>query len=134
MLVNNAGFSIWGPTEKTTVEDFDALFAGNVRAPYLLVGAFVHLLPREVQHRPPLHRQHIAPNAVTVELPAARVPREPVRFDRDAHAGVGEVDAVAADLVLHNRRGEAGLAQDAQEARLQHALRDGRRARVDQPL
>jgi NAD(P)-dependent dehydrogenase (short-subunit alcohol dehydrogenase family) len=40
VLVNNAGFSIWGPTEKTTVEDFDAMFAANVRAPYLLVGAF----------------------------------------------------------------------------------------------
>jgi NAD(P)-dependent dehydrogenase (short-subunit alcohol dehydrogenase family) len=40
VLVNNAGFSVWGPTEKTTVEDFDALFASNVRAPYLLVGAF----------------------------------------------------------------------------------------------
>jgi NAD(P)-dependent dehydrogenase (short-subunit alcohol dehydrogenase family) len=40
VLVNNAGFSIWGPTEKTTVEDFDAMFASNVRAPYLLVGAF----------------------------------------------------------------------------------------------
>jgi NAD(P)-dependent dehydrogenase (short-subunit alcohol dehydrogenase family) len=40
VLVNNAGFSIWGPTEKTTAEDFDALFASNVRAPFLLVGAF----------------------------------------------------------------------------------------------
>jgi NAD(P)-dependent dehydrogenase (short-subunit alcohol dehydrogenase family) len=40
VLVNNAGFSIWGPTEKTTVEDFDAIFASNVRAAYFLVGAF----------------------------------------------------------------------------------------------
>ena len=40
VLVNNAGFSIWGPTEKTTAADFDAMFASNVRAPYLLVGAF----------------------------------------------------------------------------------------------
>jgi NAD(P)-dependent dehydrogenase (short-subunit alcohol dehydrogenase family) len=40
VLVNNAGHSMWGPTEKTTVEDFDAIFASNVRAPYLLVGAF----------------------------------------------------------------------------------------------
>ena len=40
VLVNNAGFSIWGPTEKTTVEDFDAMFASNVRAPFLLVGEF----------------------------------------------------------------------------------------------
>jgi NAD(P)-dependent dehydrogenase (short-subunit alcohol dehydrogenase family) len=40
VLVNNAGHSVWGPTEKTTVEDFDAMFASNVRAAYLLVGAF----------------------------------------------------------------------------------------------
>jgi NAD(P)-dependent dehydrogenase (short-subunit alcohol dehydrogenase family) len=40
VLVNNAGHSIWGPTEETSVEDFDALFASNVRAPYLLVAAF----------------------------------------------------------------------------------------------
>jgi NAD(P)-dependent dehydrogenase (short-subunit alcohol dehydrogenase family) len=40
VLVNNAGHSIWGPTEKTTAADFDAMFASNVRAPYLLVGAF----------------------------------------------------------------------------------------------
>jgi NAD(P)-dependent dehydrogenase (short-subunit alcohol dehydrogenase family) len=40
VLVNNAGFSIWGPTEKTTGEDFDAMFVSNVRAPFLLVGAF----------------------------------------------------------------------------------------------
>jgi NAD(P)-dependent dehydrogenase (short-subunit alcohol dehydrogenase family) len=40
VLVNNAGHSMWAPTEKTTAEDFDALFASNVRAPYLLVAAF----------------------------------------------------------------------------------------------
>jgi NAD(P)-dependent dehydrogenase (short-subunit alcohol dehydrogenase family) len=40
VLVNNAGYAVWGPTETTTVEDFDAMFASNVRAPYLLVGAF----------------------------------------------------------------------------------------------
>jgi NAD(P)-dependent dehydrogenase (short-subunit alcohol dehydrogenase family) len=40
VLVNNAGHSIWGPTEETTVEDFDGVFASNVRAPYLLVAAF----------------------------------------------------------------------------------------------
>ena len=38
MLVNNAGHSSWGPTGKTTVEDFDSMFASNVRAPYFLVG------------------------------------------------------------------------------------------------
>jgi NAD(P)-dependent dehydrogenase (short-subunit alcohol dehydrogenase family) len=40
VLVNNAGRSVWGPTEETTVEDFDSMFDSNVRAPYLLVGAF----------------------------------------------------------------------------------------------
>src|SRR5882762_3090636 len=29
VLVNNAGHSLWGPTEQTTVDDFDALFASN---------------------------------------------------------------------------------------------------------
>ena len=40
VLVNNAGRSVWGPTEKTTVTDFDSMFASNVRAAFLLVGAF----------------------------------------------------------------------------------------------
>jgi NAD(P)-dependent dehydrogenase (short-subunit alcohol dehydrogenase family) len=40
VLVNNAGFSVWAPTEEMAVEDFDAMFASNVRAPFLLVGAF----------------------------------------------------------------------------------------------
>jgi NAD(P)-dependent dehydrogenase (short-subunit alcohol dehydrogenase family) len=40
VLVNNAGYALWAPTEKTSAEEFDAMFASNVRAPYLLVGAF----------------------------------------------------------------------------------------------
>jgi len=40
VLVNNAGQSMLGQTEKTTAQDFDSIFATNVRAPYLLVGAF----------------------------------------------------------------------------------------------
>lgn len=40
VLVNNAGKSVWAPTEELSVEDFDAMFAGNVRAPFLLVAAF----------------------------------------------------------------------------------------------
>jgi NAD(P)-dependent dehydrogenase (short-subunit alcohol dehydrogenase family) len=40
VLVNNAGIAVWAPTEQMKVEDFDAMFASNVRAPYLLVGAF----------------------------------------------------------------------------------------------
>ena len=40
VLVNNAGRAVWAPTEDMPVEDFDSMFASNVRAPYLLVGAF----------------------------------------------------------------------------------------------
>src|SRR3982075_4253352 len=40
ILVNNAGFSVWGPTETFEVASFDAMFAANVRAPFLLVAAF----------------------------------------------------------------------------------------------
>ena len=40
VLVNNAGRSVWAATEDMSVVDFDAMFASNVRAPYLLVGAF----------------------------------------------------------------------------------------------
>src|SRR3979409_1314024 len=34
VLVNNAGHSVWGPTENMSVADFDSMFASNVRAPY----------------------------------------------------------------------------------------------------
>jgi NAD(P)-dependent dehydrogenase (short-subunit alcohol dehydrogenase family) len=37
VLVNNAGFSWFGPTADLTVTTFDALFASNVRATYFLV-------------------------------------------------------------------------------------------------
>ncbi len=40
ILVNNAGFSVWGATPDVGVEEFDAMFAANVRAPYYLVAAF----------------------------------------------------------------------------------------------
>jgi NAD(P)-dependent dehydrogenase (short-subunit alcohol dehydrogenase family) len=40
VLVNNAGRSVWAPTENMSITDFDSMFASNVRAPYLLVGAF----------------------------------------------------------------------------------------------
>jgi NAD(P)-dependent dehydrogenase (short-subunit alcohol dehydrogenase family) len=39
VLVNNAGFSVFGPTTDLDVEKFDALFASNVRAPFFLVAA-----------------------------------------------------------------------------------------------
>ena len=34
------GFSIWGATPEVGVDDFDRMFAANVRAPYYLVAAF----------------------------------------------------------------------------------------------
>src|SRR5438105_6179021 len=40
VLVNNAGFSAWGPTAELDVATFDSMFASNVRAPYYLVAAF----------------------------------------------------------------------------------------------
>jgi NAD(P)-dependent dehydrogenase (short-subunit alcohol dehydrogenase family) len=40
ILVNNAGFSIWAATPDVAIDDFDAMFAANVRAPYYLVAAF----------------------------------------------------------------------------------------------
>ncbi len=39
VLVNNAGLAIFGPTAELDIERFDALFAGNVRAPFMLVAA-----------------------------------------------------------------------------------------------
>lgn len=39
VLVNNAGFSWFGPTADLTADTFDALFASNVRAAYFLVAA-----------------------------------------------------------------------------------------------
>jgi NAD(P)-dependent dehydrogenase (short-subunit alcohol dehydrogenase family) len=43
VLVNNAGFSWFGPTAKLDPDTFDALFAANVRSAYFLVAA---LAPR----------------------------------------------------------------------------------------
>jgi NAD(P)-dependent dehydrogenase (short-subunit alcohol dehydrogenase family) len=39
VLVNNAGFSWFGPTAELRPDEFDALFASDVRAPYFLVAA-----------------------------------------------------------------------------------------------
>lgn len=41
ILVNNAGFALWAPTETYAPEDLEATWATNVRAPFLLVAAFV---------------------------------------------------------------------------------------------
>ena len=39
VLVNNAGFAWYGPTDQLDAVTFDQLFAANVRAPYFLVAA-----------------------------------------------------------------------------------------------
>jgi NAD(P)-dependent dehydrogenase (short-subunit alcohol dehydrogenase family) len=39
ILINNAGIALFGPTAEFDVEAFDKMFASNVRAPFLLVGA-----------------------------------------------------------------------------------------------
>jgi NAD(P)-dependent dehydrogenase (short-subunit alcohol dehydrogenase family) len=39
VLVNNAGFSWFGPSAELRPDQFDALFASDVRAPYFLVAA-----------------------------------------------------------------------------------------------
>jgi NAD(P)-dependent dehydrogenase (short-subunit alcohol dehydrogenase family) len=40
ILVNNAGASVWGPTADFDFTQFDRMFASNVRAAFMLVGAF----------------------------------------------------------------------------------------------
>ncbi len=44
VLVNNGGRSWFGPTPELDVDEFDALFATNVRAPYYLVAAIAPLM------------------------------------------------------------------------------------------
>ncbi len=46
VLVNNAGRAVWAPTADMDVAEFDSMFASNVRAPYLLVGAFAPAMAR----------------------------------------------------------------------------------------
>ena len=49
ILVNNAGLAWWGPTDQLALEDFDALFATNVRGPFFLVAAFAPAMARRGQ-------------------------------------------------------------------------------------
>jgi NAD(P)-dependent dehydrogenase (short-subunit alcohol dehydrogenase family) len=39
ILINNAGISLFAPTDEFDASDFDRMFAANVRAPYFLVAA-----------------------------------------------------------------------------------------------
>ena len=47
VLVNNAGFSAWAATPEFDVTQFDAMYASNVRAPFVLVAALApHMAER----------------------------------------------------------------------------------------
>ncbi len=46
ILINNAGIFPFGPTEKTTEEDFDRVYSLNVKVPYFLVAELAPLMAR----------------------------------------------------------------------------------------
>jgi NAD(P)-dependent dehydrogenase (short-subunit alcohol dehydrogenase family) len=46
ILINNAGVFPFGPTDKTTEEEFDRVYSLNVKAPYFLVAELAPLMAR----------------------------------------------------------------------------------------
>ena len=46
ILINNAGIFPFGPTNKTTEEEFDRVYSLNVKAPYFLVAALAPLMAK----------------------------------------------------------------------------------------
>jgi len=46
ILINNAGIFPFGPTEKTTEEEFDKVYALNVKTPYFLVAELAPLMAK----------------------------------------------------------------------------------------
>ena len=46
ILINNAGIFPFGPTNKTTEEEFDTVYSLNVKAPYFLVAELAPLMAR----------------------------------------------------------------------------------------
>lgn len=46
ILINNAGIFPFGPTNKTTEEEFDSVYSLNVKAPYFLVAELAPLMAR----------------------------------------------------------------------------------------
>lgn len=46
ILINNAGIFPFGPTDKTTEEEFDRVYSVNVKAPYFLVGELAPLMAK----------------------------------------------------------------------------------------
>ncbi|HET9401735.1 MAG TPA: SDR family oxidoreductase [Candidatus Acidoferrales bacterium] len=47
ILVNNAGIFPFGPTDKTTEEDFDRVYSINVKAPFFLVAELAPLMAKQ---------------------------------------------------------------------------------------
>lgn len=48
ILINNAGIFPFGPTDKTTEEEFDRVFSLNVKAPYFLVVELAPLMAKRI--------------------------------------------------------------------------------------
>jgi NAD(P)-dependent dehydrogenase (short-subunit alcohol dehydrogenase family) len=46
VLINNAGFSSWAPTAEFDIGQFDAMYASNVRAPFILVAGLAPAMAR----------------------------------------------------------------------------------------
>lgn len=46
VLVNNAGFSNWAPTAEFDIAQFDAMYASNIRAPFILVAGLAPAMAR----------------------------------------------------------------------------------------
>jgi NAD(P)-dependent dehydrogenase (short-subunit alcohol dehydrogenase family) len=49
ILINNAGIFPFGPTHETTEEEFERVYALNVKAPYFLVAALAPLMAQRGQ-------------------------------------------------------------------------------------
>jgi NAD(P)-dependent dehydrogenase (short-subunit alcohol dehydrogenase family) len=68
ILVNNAGLAVWGPTETFEIASFDAMFAANVRAAFVLVAAFA---PGPIYTRPEARERFDVLGATTAMKRAA---------------------------------------------------------------
>ena len=109
ILVNNAGFSVWGPTDTFALASFDAMFAANVRAPFLLVAAFA---PGMVGVGPGASSTSAAWPAASVS-PAARRTAPPKRRWRHS--------------LRHGRRSTAREASGSMRSRLARSTHGPRR-------
>src|SRR5207248_10829591 len=76
VLVNNAGFSWFGPTANLDVATFDSLFASNVRSAYFLVAAIAPSWPSAAPAASSTWQARPGRSAWLEERPAGR-PRRP---------------------------------------------------------